>query len=1053
MSEEILKALTQLFAIITKQDEGVTAVEKKYVTSFFKQRLNAQAVKGYIALYENFLEDSTKKDRPNRPERPDRPNRPERPERKDRPSRTKLTSVKDSVRTLSICKKINKTLTQKQKVIVLIELLELVNSDKNFTSQRKQIINTVSTVFNIEKDEYDLIELFVLSEESKELDNENILISASDDPKNNNSLFIPSDKLDGHIFILKVKSVDLYFIKYKGKDELVLNNHLLRNQWIHLFSNGSSVKPPLGSPLYYSDIVAQFNQELVQTNISFNVKNLEFKFPNGAIGLRNINITEKQGKLIGIMGASGAGKTTLLNALAGLEKPSQGVVEINSIDIHKDRDQIHGVIGYISQDDILIEDLTVFENLYFNAKMCFKGTPEKELIQLVNNVLGSLGLEHIKHLKVGNVLNKKISGGQRKRLNIALELIREPAVMFVDEPTSGLSSRDSENVIDLLKELSLKGKLIFVVIHQPSSEIYKKFDKMFIMDTGGYPIYYGNPIEAIVYFKKASNQINSDKGQCSECGNVNPEQMFDIIEERVVNEYGRETNKRKVEPTEWADHYNKTFDIKHIEDEQEEPPKNLKIPNPFKQWWIYTTRDLKSKISNNQYLIINLLEAPFLALILAFLIRYKNTNEGAEYTFMNNDNIPAYILMSIVVALFMGLTVSAEEIIKDRKILKREKFLNLSKNSYFFSKFGILFSLSAIQTISYVLIGNWILEINGMTFSFWLTLFSISCFANILGLNISASLNSAVTVYIVIPLLLIPQMILSGALFSFDKLNDNIASKESTPLVADIMASRWAYEGIAVEMYCNNDYFDKFYELEKGKSEADFYKGYQIPRIQRRIKECENLLKTGNTKNFNELNDSLKLEFIPKFNLVKNEIIHLDKRSEKTNAPIDDTFTPEAFNSNISDELKKYLETRLEFYNMAFNHFDKKINTRQQALAIKGQDINMLKEQYFNNSLDEIVRQTLLNPDKRIEEHNGRIIQRLNPVFKDPNPSHALDYRAHFYAPVKSLFGNYFNTFYFNICVIWFMTFMLYITLYFNIFKKSLELLGAIRFKGKKEHH
>src|SRR5690606_10976686 len=117
-------------------------------------------------------------------------------------------------------------------------------------------------------------------------------------------------------------------------------------------------------------------------------------------------------------------------------------------------------------------------------------------------MLLTLGLADSRDLKVGNPLEKTISGGQRKRLNIALELIREPSVLFVDEPTSGLSSRDSENIMDLLKELALKGKLVFAVIHQPSSDIFKMFDKLIIMDTGGYPIYYGNPVDSIIYFKK-----------------------------------------------------------------------------------------------------------------------------------------------------------------------------------------------------------------------------------------------------------------------------------------------------------------------------------------------------------------------------------------------------------------------------------------------------------------------------------------------------------------------------------------------------------------------
>src|SRR5690606_30368262 len=115
--------------------------------------------------------------------------------------------------------------------------------------------------------------------------------------------------------------------------------------------------------------------------------------------------------------------------------------------------------------------------------------------------LGSLGLADKKDLKVGSPLNKVISGGQRKRLNIALELVREPSVLFLDEPTSGLSSKDSENIIDLLRELTLKGKLIFTVIHQPSSDIFKMFDKVAILDQGGYLVYFGNPVESVIHFK------------------------------------------------------------------------------------------------------------------------------------------------------------------------------------------------------------------------------------------------------------------------------------------------------------------------------------------------------------------------------------------------------------------------------------------------------------------------------------------------------------------------------------------------------------------------
>ena len=136
-----------------------------------------------------------------------------------------------------------------------------------------------------------------------------------------------------------------------------------------------------------------------------------------------------------------------------------------------------------------------------------------QIAKLCVQTLKSIGLYETKDLKVGSPLKRLFSGGQRKRLNIALELIREPSIMFVDEPTSGLSSRDSENIMDLLKELSLKGKLIFVVIHQPSSDIFKMFDKLIILDRGGYPIYNGNPVDAVIYFKRLVQHVNSEESE------------------------------------------------------------------------------------------------------------------------------------------------------------------------------------------------------------------------------------------------------------------------------------------------------------------------------------------------------------------------------------------------------------------------------------------------------------------------------------------------------------------------------------------------------------
>lgn len=1019
MSEEILKALTQLFAIISKQDGGVTERERQYVINFFQTELDQDSIKEYLELYDQFSgygkTDGDEED-----------------------GKRKLTSVKDSVKTLGICKKVNKTLTQKQKVVVLIKLLELVSTDKNFTPQRMEIINTVSSVFNIVQYEYELIERFVTREEARDLNYPDILLLNSNhlDEANRVNKHVHGH-IEGTLIFMRVRSVEMYYTKYLGEESNMLNGFMMQPNRVYLFSHGSTIKTQAGDALYYSDLVANFNEEIKTTKLSFNATIDLLKFANGATGLRNVRITEGPGKLIGIMGASGAGKTTLLNVLAGLVKPTEGQILINGFDIHLQKDKIHGVIGYVSQDDLLIEELTVYDNLYYNAKLCFADLNPEQLHERVMSVLQNLGLDQRKDLKVGNVLDKTISGGQRKRLNIALELIREPAVMFLDEPTSGLSSRDSENVIDLLKELSLKGKLIFVVIHQPSSDIYKMFDKMIIMDTGGYPAYYGPPVEAVTYFKKSTLQVDSNRGQCETCGNVNPEQIFNIIEAKVVDEYGQPTNKRKISPPQWYDLYKERFKIPPVEDVQEEPPHSLTLPNRLKQTLIFATRDTLSKISNKQYLLINLLEAPLLAIILAFIIKYKSAPGGTEYIFRFNDNLPAYLLMSIIVALFMGLTVSAEEIIRDRKILRRESFLNLSWNSYLTSKLMILFVLSAIQTLLFVLAGNLILEIEWrMLLPMWAVLFTTACFANVLGLNISSAFNSAVTVYVMIPLLLIPQMILSGLLFNFDKLNDLISTKGKVPVVADLMASRWAYEAMAVNQFKNNSFEEALYRFDKYESQTDFRSSYLFNELNKKRKF---IFDNRDAKQDSVLNLVLKdLGIIQR--TIQESHYKKGLETELASPWTLKTITPE-FNT----KLEAFLEAFKKYYQQAYNL----VVQQKESLIYKlesepgsNYNLNTFKNRYYNESLADLVKN--ITEKERIIEFKGELIPQINPIFVDPKPKHALDYRAHFFAPEKNLFGTTVSTFAFNVMVIWVMTLLLYATLYFEWLRKFINTFDKV---------
>ena len=1016
----------QLFAIIAKQDEGLGESEREYVEAFLKQQINAEAVAEYLALFDGYVSDDKGG------------------------SGSKLTSVKDSVRILGICKKINKTLTQKQKVVVLVRLFELVSAEGKFSEQRMAIINTVSEVFKVEPEEFADIETFVLSKDLLTLTRPTILIIHAnelcehehDDAAHCKEIRV--DSLDLPLAILRIKSEDLYFLRYTGHEDLYLNGLSIHNRRIYLFANGSSIKLPKGKPIYYTDVVSHFMVDLSLTPISYVVDNISYRFPNGALGLRNISFSEEHGRLVGIMGASGAGKTTLLNVLSGASTPSEGEVRINGLDLYKDKEHLEGTIGVIPQDDLLIEELTVFQNLYYSAKLCFRDKSEKELCELVDRTLASLGLLERKDLKVGSPLNKMISGGQRKRLNIALELIREPSILFVDEPTSGLSSRDSENVMDLLRELTLKGKLIFVVIHQPSSEIYKMFDDMLILDTGGYLVYWGNPVEAVMYFKKADAQVNSDVGECPTCGNVNPELIFNIIESHVVDEFGRYTPKRKVPPQRWEEIFKEAKPPVHVNEESVPPPKSLNIPSRFRQFLIYTARDFRSKISNTQYIVLNLLETPVLAFILAYVIRYIPDPNSSVYVFRENENIPIYIFMSLIVALFIGLTVSAEEIFKDRKILKREQYLNLSRTSYLFSKIFILLVLSAIQTLSFVLIANSILALRGLNMEYWLILFSTAVCANLIGLNISATFNSAVTIYIVIPLLMIPMMVLSGAMFSFEKLNRAVGSFDRVPIIAEFMPTKWGYEALVVLQFKDNEFQRYFYDMEKVERNANYKTVYLLPELQKRLEYCiDNWELRDSAKVAEKMRDALA---------VLRRSLQREHDVEAVEIPYD--YLPALNYDSVSEEALYetvgYLEQLQEKYAKIFGEKNKQRDAIvSHLMATEPQLYEAKRAAYHNESVADLAQKVF--EKNKILQFKDQLVQQYDPIYRDPIPNSYFDIGAHFLAPRKHFMGHYFDTYWFDLTILWVMSAFLYLSLHLELLRRIGNLFAILRRGFKKQ--
>lgn len=1010
MSERILKALMQLFAIIAHPQSS--AIERRrMVSKYLKQHLDQETAEEYLVLYDQHYEENQR--------------------RTTRKSKIKKYTSASSVRVLRICTEINEELIIRQKVVVLIQLLEFLNSEDEISTQEFAFVETVADTFNLPKEGYERLRNFVLNDFTEIKPSSRLLTISNSESNHKMGEQYYSPGLIGKIKILRLQTVDMFVMRFKGIDELFMNGQSLNPERVHVLSQGSSIRNPKIDPIYFSDIVGTFYHDNKQKRVVFEAQNIEYRFKEDNIGVHDLSFKEESGKMVGIIGSSGAGKTTLLNVLNGSAQPSKGNVVINGYDITSDKSKLEGVIGHVSQDDLLIESLTVFENLYFNAKLCFDKYSSFQLIRLVLKLLKDLGLYEARNLKVGNPLDKKISGGQRKRLNIALELIREPSVLFLDEPTSGLSSRDSAKIMDLLKNLALKGKLIFVVIHQPASDIFKMFDRLLILDTGGYLIFNGNPLDSITYFKSQTLRANRTESECNSCGNVDADQIFNIVESEVLDEYGNPTQIRKVSPVQWYQRFNEhNKNGKEIKNTKELPPVSFKIPSALKQFWVFTKRDIISKFANRQYLFINLFETPLLALILSYIIKYYNVDAGNElgYTFSNNSNMPVYLFMAVIVALFIGLTLSAEEIIKDRKILKRERFLNLSKSGYLISKIVILFTISAFQAFLFTFIGNSILEIKGMFFEYWLALFSAWCFANMLGLIISDSFKTVITIYILIPFILIPQLILSGIIVKFDKLNPNISAPNSIPWYGEIITARWAYEALAVKQFKDNQFTANFYVYEKLMSKADYRKNYWLPILKNKLNECERYL--------NQADKLEKLE--SNLILLKNELSQEDLEKLAFHFERIDYLSPVKLDDLTIKNLRSYFDKLNRYYINLYNVSNRKKDEHLvdiQKQYDNKQEFVQMKKEYSNERLTEFVRNS--NDIERIIEYKDRLYQKIDPIYRDPECKFL---KAHFYAPQKCLFGKYYDTYWVNIIVIWCSSIGLYLVLYFGLLKKALGI-------------
>lgn len=568
------------------------------------------------------------------------------------------------------------------------------------------------------------------------------------------------------------------------------------------------------------------------------VEDLIHDFSRDVRALDNLSFAIRRGEMLCIIGPSGSGKSTLLATLSGQLEPSRGRIKLNGVSLYKNREELVRFIAHMPQEEALFPHLTVREHLRHAASMRRPTQSAAERERRIDSVLADLGLQGLSHRRVGSPGEKILSGGERSRLNLGLDLVSAAEVYLFDEPISGLSSKDSEHVAETLRAMA-RDKIVICSLHRPGAQVLRRFDQVLLLDSGGRLAYFGPPQEMMEYFRHACEELSISHPAMTGQLPLGADFVFDVLE-TPLNTIGGGQNPlaaRRFPPTFWQERYESEMLIQSLSRQQEVPPSRLsegptmasessfpkrrrrRLREGFSLFTSHFQRSLLSKLRARGTMYSTLLEAPILAALIAFTLR--SSPEG-QYEFHTALHLPAYLFLSVTVAMFLGLTNSATEILRDRAVLRRERNCQPSARLYVLAKFLALALVATLQCGAYLAISNPLLEIRGMFLEHWLWMTLTAWTGTSLALLISALVRTERAALTSVPLLLVPQMLLAGALVPFKEMNralfDNVGlnrDRGGTPVPAQIMPLRYAYESMIISQAVRNPFEKERLSLQR----------------------------------------------------------------------------------------------------------------------------------------------------------------------------------------------------------------------------------------------
>lgn len=510
------------------------------------------------------------------------------------------------------------------------------------------------------------------------------------------------------------------------KLEITADNKIIltdRNSKNHTYVNGKplineSVEISVEDFISIGNNVFSLSKQSIPKEIAITAIDISKTFLHKKVALNPISFSIFQGDFIAILGPSGCGKSVMLKVLNGFGPATAGKVEFYGDDLYKNYERLKELIGYVPQDDIVHSELTVKEALYFAYQLRSKSEVDDITVyNKINEVLSELNLSDSK------ILNQQVgslSGGQRKRISIAIELLSDPKVLFLDEPTSPLDPETIGEFLVSLKKLTEKGTTIIMVTHKP--EDLNFVDRVMWLGTGGYLAYYGSKDKFLDYFEK----------------------------ENIYNVYKDLKNSDKARI--WYEKWFSNFENKKV---KQTPISEVKTNYPFfRQLYWLTYRYFKIKINDKGYMSLLVAQAPVIACLIILIF----------------DKLTLSVLFMInLTAIWLGSSNAAREIVAELPIYQRERMYNLQLFPYVLSKLSVQILFSIIQSFMFVGILYLFYSEATVHLDSFLQLTAmmllITTSAVLMGLLLSALVKTSEQAIALLPLLLIPQLILSGVIY------------------------------------------------------------------------------------------------------------------------------------------------------------------------------------------------------------------------------------------------------------------------------------------------